>query len=121
MSEETKDVQSHEAVKTRRRSRHGFFTGVLVGGLLGLVLAGGLATATMAAGGSMLARMHGHGGRGGHGAALHDPEKARERAELSRFGVGPDTDDSWSRRISSRRAFGATRGLCRAALYWPPP
>ena len=81
MSEETKDVQSHEAV-TRRRSRHGFFTGVLVGGLSGLVLAGGLATATLAAGGSMLSRMHGHGWRGGHGAAIHDPEQARERAEL---------------------------------------
>ena len=30
MSKETKDVQSHDAVKTRPRSRHGFFTGVLV-------------------------------------------------------------------------------------------
>ncbi len=82
MSEETKDVQSNEAVKTRRRSRHGFFTGVLVGGLLGLMLAGALATATMAAGGSMLTRMHGHGWRGGHGAAIRDPEQARDRAEL---------------------------------------
>ena len=82
MSKETKDVQSHDAVKTRPRSRHGFFTGVLVGGLLSLVLAGGLATATVAAGGSMLSRMHGHGWRGGHEAAIHDPEQARERAEL---------------------------------------
>lgn len=78
MSEETKDVQSHEVLKNGRRSRHGFFTGVCVGGLLGLVLAGGLAT-TMAAGGSMLGRLHRHR-LGGHGAAL-DPEKARERAE----------------------------------------
>ena len=80
MSEETKDVQSNGAVKTRRR--HGFFTGVLVGGLSGLVLAGGLATAGLAAGGSMLSRLGGHGWRGGHGAAIHDPEQARERAEL---------------------------------------
>jgi len=79
MSDETKDIQSHEALKTRRRSRHGFFTGVLVGGLSGLVLAGGLATVTVAAGGSMLSRMHGHGWRGG----AHDPEQVRERAELT--------------------------------------
>ena len=75
MSAETKDVQSHEAAKSRRRSRHGFFTGILVGGLLGLVLAGGLATAAMAAGGSMLSRMHGHGWRGSHRAAIHDNEQ----------------------------------------------
>ena len=64
-----------KAVKSRRRSRHGFFTGILVGGLLGLVLAGGLATAAMAAGGSMLSRMHGHGWRGSHRAAIHDNEQ----------------------------------------------
>ncbi len=82
MSNETKDVQSHEAVKARRRSRHGFLTGVLVGGLSSLVLAGGLATATIASGGSTLSKMHGSGWRAGHGAAFHDPEKARERAQL---------------------------------------
>ena len=82
MSNETKDVQSHEAVKARRRSRHGFLTGVLVSGLSSLVLAGGLATATIASGGSTLSKMHGPGWRAGHGAAFHDPEKARERAQL---------------------------------------
>ena len=68
----------HAEKKARRKSRHGFWAGIVLGGLLGAVVAGGflLTGAQAVAAGKLM------GGRGhfGHHTAPPSPEMARERA-----------------------------------------
>jgi Spy/CpxP family protein refolding chaperone len=67
-----------------RKSRHGFWFGLVVGGLAGALTAGGVvATATVKASPLLAASaLHRHGfGRGG--GFLADPERARQRAEFA--------------------------------------
>ncbi len=69
MSTETKDE--------RRAKRHGFWFGIVIGGLAGALLAGAVAGA---AGPVLAAKAFGHGfGR----VSLQDPEAVQERAEFA--------------------------------------
>jgi Spy/CpxP family protein refolding chaperone len=67
--------------KERRRNRHGFWSGIFIGGLLGALLAGGIfaSTGKVIAAGRLLAA----GGHSGHHFAASDPELARERADFA--------------------------------------
>ena len=68
----------HEEKKARRKSRHGFWAGVVLGGLLGAVVAGGfLLTGAQAVAAGKLMGGFGHHG---HHTAPSSPEVARERA-----------------------------------------
>ena len=76
---ETNEPKSREDHKVHRRSRHGFWTGILVGGTLGVVVSGALAV-----GGGALAAGHLGGGHGRRGFLRHeDPELAREHLALA--------------------------------------
>jgi protein CpxP len=74
-------MSQHEERKDRRKSRHGFWSGLIIGGLLGAALAAGIAfssTNAEAAGGGLGAAVHGH-----HRFQSLDPEAARERTEFA--------------------------------------
>lgn len=68
--------ENNHEVRRKHRSR-GFWAFVLVAGLVGAVLVGGAIVSTQAAGFWKYSR-HGHGGH-----FTHDPEMAREHAELA--------------------------------------
>ena len=72
---------STESNDKRRATRHGFWFGVVVGGLLVALVAGvAVSAATVSASLMLAAKAFGHGfGRAG----LQDPEAARERAEFA--------------------------------------
>jgi Spy/CpxP family protein refolding chaperone len=72
---EKNEVESREEHKARRRSRHGFWSGLLAGGLLGVAASGGMAA---------LAAGHMAGGHARMGFLRNeDPETAREHLELA--------------------------------------
>jgi Spy/CpxP family protein refolding chaperone len=73
-SEGAKHTEEHAA---RRRSRHGFWSGVIAGALFGALLTGAVAVGAKA-----LAAGHPGGGRWGH-FRHEDPERAREHLELA--------------------------------------
>lgn len=72
---------STENQHPRRATRHGFWFGIVIGGLLGALVAGAVVSAaTFSTSPVLAAKAFGHGfGRSG----LEDPELARERAELA--------------------------------------
>ena len=72
-----KDVL-HEEKKARRRSRHGFWAGIVLGGLLGAAIVGGflLTGSPAVAAGKLMGGM----GHFGHHGGPPNPEVARERA-----------------------------------------
>jgi Spy/CpxP family protein refolding chaperone len=75
-SNETKSGEDHSI---RRRSRHGFWSGVAAGGILGVVLSGAVAM-----GAGALAAGHLGGGHARRGFFRHeDPELAREHLALA--------------------------------------
>jgi Spy/CpxP family protein refolding chaperone len=75
-SQEEKGREDHSI---RRRSRHGFWAGIVAGGVLGAVLAGAVAQGARA-----LAAGHLGGAHGRHGFFRNqDPEVAREHLELA--------------------------------------
>jgi Spy/CpxP family protein refolding chaperone len=67
--------------KERRQKRHGFWAGIVIGGLLGVVVAGGVifSTSKVKAAGRWLAGP----GHAQHRLAFSDPELARERADFA--------------------------------------
>ena len=77
MSEEQKD-QNQPTQHSRRGKRHGFFFGLVAGGLFGALAAGAIATAASPAG-----ALFKHGHRMGRHGGLNDPELARERANMA--------------------------------------
>jgi Spy/CpxP family protein refolding chaperone len=73
------EVKSREEHATRRRSRHGFWSGLAAGGILGVILSGAVAM-----GAGALAAGHLGGGHGRRGFFRHeDPELAREHVALA--------------------------------------
>jgi Spy/CpxP family protein refolding chaperone len=72
-------MNNHEERKEQRRSRHGFWTGVVVGGLVSAALAAGIAFT------SVKANAAGLGGpaHGRHRFESMDPELVRERTEFA--------------------------------------
>ncbi|HEY7698479.1 MAG TPA: Spy/CpxP family protein refolding chaperone, partial [Vicinamibacteria bacterium] len=79
MTDSNEDTKRDEE-KERRRSRHGFWTGILAGGVLGVALAGAVAL-----GGKSVLAAHfspGFGGHLGRGLFRQDPELARGHLEL---------------------------------------
>jgi Spy/CpxP family protein refolding chaperone len=74
-------MNEHEDRKKQRRSRHGFWAGVVIGGLLSAALAAGIAFT------SVKARAAGIGlgglGHGQHRFESMDPEIVRERTEFA--------------------------------------
>jgi Spy/CpxP family protein refolding chaperone len=72
-------MTQHEDKKEQRKSRHGFWAGLILGGLLATVLAAGLAYSSVKAAGQWFGGpVHSHG----RFASL-DPEAAHERIELA--------------------------------------
>ncbi len=71
----------HEEKKARRKSRHGFWAGIVLGGLLGAVVAGGflLSGSQAVAAGKLMGGM----GHFRHHGAPVSPKLARERAAFA--------------------------------------
>ncbi len=75
-STEDKNIEQHAL---RRSSRHGFWSGLAAGGILGVALSGAVAL-----GAGALAAGHLGGGHAGRGFFRHqDPEAAREHIEFA--------------------------------------
>ncbi len=73
------EVSKSEEPSVRRRSRHGFWSGLAAGGLLGVAV-----SAAVAMGAGALAAGHLGGGHGRRGLFRHqDPEAAREHLQLA--------------------------------------
>jgi Spy/CpxP family protein refolding chaperone len=75
-----KDIK-HEDKKARRKSRHGFWAGIVLGGLLGAAIAGGFlfAGSQAVAAGSLMGGM----GHFRHHGPPVSPEVAQERADFA--------------------------------------
>jgi Spy/CpxP family protein refolding chaperone len=74
-------MNEHEERKKQRKSRHGFWAGVIIGGLLSAALAAGLAFSNVTARAAGLAL--GGPGHGHHRFQSMDPEVVRERTEFA--------------------------------------
>jgi Spy/CpxP family protein refolding chaperone len=76
-----KKMNEHEDRKEQRRSRHGFWAGVVIGGLLGAALAAGIAFSSVKAKAAEIGL--GGPGHGQHRFESMDPEMVRERTEFA--------------------------------------
>lgn len=94
-NEEAKGKEDHSV---RRRSRHGFWFGLLAGGLLGAVLSGGVALGAKA-----LAAGHLGGGHRRGGLFRQDPELARGHLALMTDWVLSRVDASEDQKAQAKR------------------
>jgi Spy/CpxP family protein refolding chaperone len=100
-SNETKSSEEHSI---RRRSRHGFWSGVAAGGILGVVLSGAVAT-----GAGALAAEHLGGGHARRGFFRHeDPELAREHLALATDWILSRVDATEDQKGQAKRVVSET-------------
>jgi Spy/CpxP family protein refolding chaperone len=94
----------HEDKKQRRKSRHGFWAGWVIGGIAGALVAGGLlltSPQTQAAGRYL--RSHGHFGR--HGGPPN-PEMMREKSDFAVEWILSRVDATEEQRRQVKTIFG---------------
>ena len=100
---EEKKVQ-HEDKKRRRKSRHGFWAGWIVGGIAGALLAGGLLLMSpQAQAAGQFLRGHGHFGRHGGPAS---PEMMREKSDFAVDWILGRVDATEEQRRQVKAIFG---------------
>ena len=99
---------SMETNDKRRATRHGFWFGIFVGGLLGALVAGAVVSvATVSASPVLAAKAFGHGfGRAG----LQDPEAARGRAEFAASFILERVDATEEQQAEVKRIVSETIG-----------
>jgi Spy/CpxP family protein refolding chaperone len=101
-----KKMNEHEERKEQRRSRHGFWAGVLIGGLLSAALAAGIAYTSVKANAAGLGL--GGPGHGHHRFESMDPEIVRERTEFAVDWILGRVDASEDQRDQVKTIFSNT-------------